>query len=160
MRLTQILLDMTILLVVLFLLALSIGFFLETVFLGQFFSRLNALLFFSLGIGALFLSLLLSFLFVSTHKKNVLIVQFHPKKVEIEKPILQEYIKLKLVELGFDIKNLHIEVDRSQKLHLHIQTDQLPNIENLQQIERELGSLLLNKFSYFKEFQVYFAHAF
>lgn len=126
-------------------------------FTGQFFIRWSSSYYLFFSITSFCLSLSLAWFFIAVHKKNVLVVRFHPKQIDIEVGIIKEYLEKKFSKMALPVQELEVEVDRAQKLHISAKLQKFPDMQELENLEKELGILLGAKFGYFKDFQVAFS---
>jgi hypothetical protein len=157
MRFAKVGLDITILVSVLFLLVNAFFFLAETDFLAYLhFSRSP---FFCMSFAAIsfFLALMLGYFFMALHKKNMLSVRFRVKSVDIDTTIIKTYVQKSFQLLDITVDRLDVEVDRSQRLSIHTSMKKLPNMEILEQIEKEIGGMLGAKLGYLKDFEMYFS---
>ncbi len=157
MRLSKIALDLTTLLTVLFLGFSSVLFFIDAGWAGQFFMNRPLSLYLFLGVTSLILAFFLAYFFLLVHKKNTLVVKFEPKRVDIDIAIVKSYLEKSFKNLKIECLEIEIEVDHHHKMHIHTRQEKLPNIHDLDRIEKELGGMLGSKLGYAKDFQVYFS---
>lgn len=156
MRFSKIALDLATLLTVFFLFVISILFFLQFGFEGQFFINSNSTFYLILALSALGLGTLLTFFFVLVHKKSVLVVRFQPQKIDVDVDVIKGYIEKKFSFLSMSCKEIDVEVDRLNKIHIHAKVEKMPEMHELGHLEKEIGQLLVSKLGYAKDYQVYF----
>lgn len=87
----------------------------------------------------------------------MLSVRFKVKNVDVDSAIIKAYLEKSFRSLDIPIENIDVEVDRSQKLYIHIHSPKLPKMEYLPQIEKEVGGMLGANLGYQKDFEIYFS---
>lgn len=157
MKFLKIGLDITILVTVVFLFVNTFFMLLEIDVFSYFNFFKSSGVYFSFAIISFVLSILLGYFFVSIHKKNMLSVRLKVKHVDVDTHVIKSYIQKSFQILSINIDKLDIEVDRSQKLYIHTSLHKLPDLSELEKIEKEIGGMLGSKLGYFKDFEMYFS---
>ena len=157
MRLHKTLLETFTLLSVLFLFSIAMIGGLGYFFPLSFKVDLNERFFLILGVIALFLAIFMTYFFIAVHKKNLLAVRFSVKPIDVDQAIIKDYLEKALRKLNLSVTQLKVEIENQQKLHVFVEQTDLPKLEELETIEKNLGGILGSKLGYLKDFQVYFS---
>jgi len=110
-----------------------------------------------LGCISLILAVLFLWFFIRVHSKKLLVVRFEPKQVDIQSCIIRDYLNECLKKIGILSKDVAVEIDACQKLHIHLNVIKFPEAGSLAHMEKEIGAFLFSKLGYAKDFQVYFS---